>query len=70
MIVGAGHCGQALCRLARDCGWQHGGDGVAAQGPQARQAEPKPGKPDEHAEADDCHAGVDALAAVLTDLAR
>lgn len=21
VIVGAGHCGQALCRLARDCGW-------------------------------------------------
>jgi xanthine dehydrogenase accessory factor len=20
-VVGAGHCGQALCRLARDCGW-------------------------------------------------
>jgi N-carbamoyl-L-amino-acid hydrolase len=26
--------------------------------------------PDEHAEPDDCHAGVDALAAVLTELAR
>jgi xanthine dehydrogenase accessory factor len=22
VIVGAGHCGQALCRLARQCGWQ------------------------------------------------
>ncbi len=21
VIVGAGHCGQALCRLARECGW-------------------------------------------------
>jgi xanthine dehydrogenase accessory factor len=21
VIIGAGHCGQALCRLARDCGW-------------------------------------------------
>jgi xanthine dehydrogenase accessory factor len=22
IIVGAGHCGQALCRLARECGWR------------------------------------------------